>query len=373
MTVVLLPILDILPFSALIIMVYVVYAFLWRPKLTVSVDQNLLHFSNIWLGFSLFGISAAFLTNYANSASHNEPINYLIRVILIYTCLLATNVILMKEKDKSKVLEKCASLLFSLIVISALFEFGLKAVGDRSILSLYKARQDLGGFDTLHFNRFTGFWSYPGDAAAVIVLSIALTFAFENKYKILKTMVLLGLLVLTQSKAGIAFVVLLALFYWIINFKIFYLTVFSIFSFFLGSYVFLTIESNFEYLQKFITNLPFYLQDSKRATEILLFRDSDLMQKIVGLKNPYYMYESEIFGSLSRVGILGSLWIFVPIYYVCSRLFYTRKYLIVWLCLFLFLTIYLSISAGISRFKILIPYLVVFFAILLQEKYDKTS
>ena len=85
------------------------------------------------------------------------------------------------------------------------------------------------------------------------------------------------------------------------------------------------------------------------------------------------MYESELIGSFSRIGLIGSLWILVPIFHVYCKLSRARKYHAIWMCLFGFLTVYLTMSAGMSRFKILIPYLLCFFAVHMQEKYCRTD
>ena len=363
MIIVLLPILDILPYSAFIIFSYCTYVALQGRNFVKKFNVDLLQKTHIWLALSLAGVGAAILFNVVILGAAVDPFNYLIRISLIYFALLATNVLITRNAAEKDLLGDIAKTLFILVVASAFFEYGLKATGDRTVLSYFKARQDLGGIDTLHFNRFSGFWSYPGDAAAVIVLSIVLTFSLDKKFRFFKICVLIGLLLLTQSKAGIILLIFVALYYWVFSFKILHLTVFLILTAIAASYVAAIIENHFEYLDKFIDNLPFYLEKSKRAQEVLLYFKSDTIQKLASLEQRQYIYESEVFGSLSRLGLLGSLWILVPMCYAGYKIFNERNYLLIWVAIFAFFTVYLSISAGMSRFKVLIPYLVIFMAI----------
>lgn len=374
MIVVLTPIIDILPLSFLMVFLFTIYAYTFYPMAQIKVDKVFLSYLNIWVLVSLIGIICAGILNYIIHNSIVEPVKYFIRIAGIYIVVFSSMVICVKSFAQKINIEKLVSIIYWLLIGSALFEYGLKFLGDRTFLSFYKARQDLGGIDTLHFHRFSGFWSFPGDVAAVIVLSIALIFnSNTQKYKIIKILCLLALLLLSQSKAGIAMLLITAFVFSVLTLKLHYILSAIIAGVIFMPYIFSVLEVHFEYLYKFIERLPYYLTNSKRAQEVLLYLNSDVVQKLSSLVKTQNLYESEIMGSLSRLGIVGSIWLLCPIAFVSWLSITSRSNIMVWSCLVAFFVFYLSISAGLSRIKILIPYMLVLTTLVIEKQKQRTD
>lgn len=369
MIVVLTPVIDILPLSFVMVLLFFIYACTFYPISRIQVDKVFLSYINIWFLLSIFGITCASIFNYIIHGFIFEPVKYLIRIGGIYIVVFSSMVINIKYSTQKLYLEKLTTTIFLFLITSAIFEYGLKFLGDRTFLSFYKARQDLGGIDTLHFHRFSGFWSFPGDVAAVIVLSISLIInSTTQKYKTIKIFCLVVLLLLSQSKAGIAMLLITAFVFSVLSFKLHYILFVIVTGVVLTPYMLSIMESYFEYLYKFVERLPYYLTNSKRAQEVLLYLDSDIVQKLSSLAIKQSLYESEIMGSLSRLGIVGSIWLLLPIAFVLWLSITSRTNIIIWSCLVAFFVFYLSISAGLSRIKILTPFVLVLTTLVMQKQ-----
>ncbi|MDN5501810.1 MAG: hypothetical protein L0G80_18005, partial [Shewanella sp.] len=173
----------------------------------------------------------------------------------------------------------------------------------------------------------------------------------------LKSLVLLFLLLLTQSKAGIFLLFLYYAVKYISSFSFKGLLVLIISSFLI--YYAVTFFE-LEYYLKFVNNLEHYAFKSKRAQEILYFLSSSWTEVFFGkfiLDGMYF--ESEIFSSLNRNGILGSFWL-IAIFAGFSFLFLvlkSKKEKELILFLIVFVLFYCVISAGFSRSKIGIFYI----------------
>lgn len=362
---ILVPALDIFPRSAVIyIFIGSVFSFYLITRRKSKFSAEPVRWATLWLfvslmciGFSCLGLS---LDLSYGSINIEKALSYVLRVTLIYVVFIFFFALIDgKFSSLEEQLKDFTHVLFFILLFSAIFEYFCKFLSLNSILYFYKARQDLGGVDTLHYNRLSGFFSYPGDIAAVIVLNIVLVRQFVEKRKLVMSVVLFVLLLLTQSKAGL---ILLFMFYTItfitridikaiVSFCLIIAVTFFIFSYF-GNY--------FEYYLQFFNNLEFYLSASKRAQEIISFLKLDIVSAMFGNSHLHKTYESEIFGSLNRVGIIGSFWFFSITFCLVINQKTFRGHRDVFIFLLLFLTIYCTISAGFGRIKILVPFLIVF-------------
>ena len=299
--------------------------------------------------------------------NYEKSLSYMVRVSFVFiTFLFLFFVIYKQEFDSHDFLMRFSYFLFGLILFSAIFEFLAKTWGFNDLLYLYKARQDLGGIDTIHYNRLSGFYSFPGDIAAVIVLNFVLVKNYVKKYKILMLTILLVFLLLTQSKAGLVLLLSYLFFSMMTNgsYKLYLGILMSLALIYL---VIIFFKEYFVYYFQFFNQLDFYLESSKRAQEILSYFSLDFFGLAIG--NPVLdkTYETELFGSLNRVGFIGSFW-FLSVLFLIPIIYFKRKFKFdIFLILILFLVVYCSISAGFGRFKILLPYMIVFIAALLHQ------
>lgn len=282
---------------------------------------------------------------------------YIFRIPIFFVVLcFSINFVAKEFSCKHEALRDFTRSLFLLIVIATIFEYFLRGLSLQPILYLYKARQDLGGIDSVHYNRLSGFTSFPGDFAALVALCfVCVQVLFKSRIMLF---VLFSIIMLTQSKAGIILLLLFYLFRSLLSFSLkgLILTVSSlVISLFLINFF------ELEYFIKFLSNLEYYFTGSKRAQEMIFFFNGDLVEKLFG---SYYLgdmyFESELFSSLSRNGILGSAWFFLLLVFFIILLFVSRtasdKDLI--LFIILFLLFYCAISAGFSRSKISMFYIV---------------
>ena len=248
---------------------------------------------------------------------------------------------------------------------SFLFELTLRLFDLKSLLYLYKARQDLGGIDTVHYNRFSGFWSYPGDAAAVTVLSFVLIYLYELKYRFVKLVFLFIILLLTQSKAGLALLLSFFIIHSLMQLSL--RSIVNLCTFSLISALFI-IYLDLDYFLRFFENLEFYVSESKRATEVLNFLGAPFIEMLFGLTELQNSYESELFGSFSRTGILGSFWLLSIVAFLLLNLVKFSAYRYIIILLLLFIVVYCLISAGMSRTKVLIPFYFLFGLVVVNYK-----
>lgn len=304
------------------------------------------------LCFSLI-IQNGFVSNY--DAEFN---NYLFRLSMLYFLFLVFSCYLKKKySNRYDAFSDFTRLLFLLVVASLVFEYFLRLFDFKSILYLYKARQDLGGIDSVHYNRFSGFTSFPGDMAALIALAFVCIQTFS--YSKTKLFILFFAILLTQSKAGI---VLLFLYYSAFgvarfSFKSISFVILGV-VFFIGAVQLFELE----YYLKFLDNLEHYAVRSKRAQEMFLFFEGSSMEIMFGnysLKGMYF--ESELFSTLNRNGVLGSIWFFcvlssLLVIYFKKRVIYEKDLV---LFLIVFTVFYCFLSAGFSRSKIGVFYVFV--------------
>lgn len=221
------------------------------------------------LCFSLI-IQNGFVSNY--DAEFN---NYLFRLSMLYFLFLVFSCYLKKKySNRYDAFSDFTRLLFLLVVASLVFEYFLRLFDFKSILYLYKARQDLG-----------------------VVFFIGAVQLFE-----------------------------------------------------------------LEYYLKFLDNLEHYAVRSKRAQEMFLFFEGSSMEIMFGnysLKGMYF--ESELFSTLNRNGVLGSIWFFcvlssLLVIYFKKRVIYEKDLV---LFLIVFTVFYCFLSAGFSRSKIGVFYVFV--------------
>ena len=361
---ILLPIIDVPPYSLLIIGVYFLVCMLLVLKNKNAISSNFLLLVFFWLIFSIAGLLLSWLMAFFDTPREMEGFfNYLVRVLAI--AIIFLSFIFVKEPANSKVtFSLWANYLFYFVVVSAIFEFTAKYFGLENVINLFKARENLGGIDTVHFNRFSGFWSFPGDAAAIIVISICLNYFSKVPQLKIKTAILLVLLAVTQSKAGIAFLLGFVVLMIFRKFSVrFFVTV--LFSTSVAIYFFNHFQ--FEYLLRFINEFEWYLSSSKRMQEFNLYFSSSIWEQLLGLNNPFALYESEIIGSLSRVGFIGSFWFLSLFCLILYFSFKSKNYAELWLVMLTFLIVYCSISAGLSRYKISILFYMLFVTTLYYE------
>lgn len=365
------PVLDIFPMSTSIVAAFSVLSLLFAFFFRTSIDLNRFRLLLLWLIVSLTFLLVSLTLSYFYYGYSSDRTNYLLRIFLLFTSSLFILAIFPKFELLKIKISDFASLLFLLIIISAVFEFFLRFTNLNDLLYLYKARQDLGGIDSTHYNRFTGFWSFPGDTAAIIVLCLILLINERIDYRFIKILVLLVLLFLTQSKAGI----ILFAFYTIVHFLFKpSLSKLTIIFFFSSIASLAAVYLNLEYLIFAYNNIDYYFLESKRAQEILPFISIEPSALFIGLPFPSDFYESDLFGSLSRIGILGSFWflsiiLIIIMFYIKSKPSYKNYYLY----FLLFLIIYCSVSAGISRLKILFPHLIFFWLVISTSVQTKNS
>ncbi|MFM2637858.1 hypothetical protein [Vibrio vulnificus] len=282
--------------------------------------------------------------------------NYIFRIGVFFAYFYLTRCYIINSyTSRSRALEDFTLALIALLVFSLLFEYILRGLSLQNILYLYKARQDLGGIDSIHYNRFSGFTSFPGDIAAIITLCFVCSHS-TNSRKI--TLILLfSMLMLTQSKAGIVLLLSYYLFKSITKFSIggiLAVFVIALLSIFMVKYF------ELEYFVRFLDNLDHYALRSKRAQEMFFFWDSSWIEKIFGHFTLGKMYfESELFSTLNRNGLLGSFWFFLV--FSLAIVFYFKTHDEQRKCLFLFLLFFLGfycfLSAGFSRSKIGLIYI----------------
>ena len=367
---VLTPVIDIFPWSVFILFTLglpFIYE-LVRNQFRLKFGRKG-SFLQIWFLISVTGLTVATLLSLASGTHLGQHFNYFFRVLIIFYVSMCSIQGIVSSNDEQKLMSKYANFLFYLVLGSAVFEYSMKFLNFNSLLYLYKARQDLGGIDTVHYNRFSGFWSFPGDVSAVIVLTMALLVQCDLKFRTLKFSILLTLLLLTQSKAGFLLLIVWLILKIISEFNFKNTVIFLVFcSVALVGVVQTNLISYFTYLKKFIDNFEHYIGASKRAQEIFGYLDATYLEQIVGLTTPFDMYESELLGSLGRIGLFGSFWIL----FLCLSILYflgsSKNYKNLWSFLLAFCLCYLLISAGLSRFKILIPFTFVFWILIFVDK-----
>lgn len=357
------PVLDIAPASILIVLMF----FLAGGLCLLSGCANSVERKNFesfyWGGMAaLFLFFTSVIGGVLESRGISEHIPYVLRFVIFSSSFFLMLFLVQGNIDRNFLIHRYAIILFWLIVCSAVFEFILRQIDLKPLLYLYKARQDLGGIDTVHYNRFSGFWSFPGDTAAVIVLCFHLVAQSQIRFSRVRLLFLVVLMLLTQSKAGIFFLLL----YWCYNYirPISLGTLFRVCgAAFLISFAFINL--NFEYLMRFFDNLDFYLSQSKRAQEILAFVSADGLDMAFGLTDTHGIYESELFGAFNRIGFVGGAYLIIlPLF--CFYMFVQDKQARTsWFFFMVFFLVYCTISAGMSRFKIFYPYLI-FFVILIS-------
>ncbi|HHF0561707.1 MULTISPECIES: hypothetical protein [Vibrio] len=306
-----------------------------------------------------------------NSATfHYDAVdnNYIFRIGVFFCYFYLTRCYIVNNySSRSKALEDFTRVLFTLLVLSLLFEYTLRGFSLQSFLYLYKARQDLGGIDSVHYNRFSGFTSFPGDLAAIIVLCFVCSHSIKSSKITLAVLFLM--LMLTQSKAGLILLLGYYLVKSITKFSmsgVLAVSVITAFSIFLVHYF------ELEYFIKFLDNLDHYALRSKRAQEMFFFLESSWVEIFFGnFKLDTMYFESELFSTLNRNGVFGSLWFFIVLF--SSIVFYfktrneQRKNLL--LFLLMFLGFYCFLSAGFSRSKIGLIY-IMYISILFFENHS---
>ena len=353
------PILDIPPDSLFIVGAYLIALFFWLiAKNNTSLSSSTIKLTFFWLFLSLMGLLFSVFLGFLERTSDFENFfNYLVRIMVIALIFFSFALFKFRESPKQSFV-LIADYLFAFIILSTCFEIVTKYVGLESILNLYKAREDIGGIDTVHYNRLSGFWSFPGDMAAILIFSMSLNFFSGTKNPIIKNFVCMALLIFTQSKAGIVFI-LGYLFLMVLRRFSPRFFIAAAFTISLGIFVLSNFE--FQYLIRFFNDYDWYLSSSKRVQELELYLNSSLWEQFIGIKNQDYMYESEILGSLSRVGIIGSAWWFLLFSTTLYFSLKSRNFSYLWVMLLSFLLIYCSISAGLSRYKVSILFYILFF------------
>lgn len=357
---VVLPILDIGMGSAIISMFALFSLFLCilltkKPTLPKFAFLILLG----WLLLSIFSVIFVVISNSLEFGSLyilDSHYLYVLRFISVFFIFFSATYFLSensKQANLLSILRFYSVFLFILIMASFLFELTLRLFDLKSLLYLYKARQDLGGIDTVHYNRFSGFWSYPGDAAAVTVLSFVLIYLYELKYRFVKLVFLFIILLLTQSKAGLALLLSFFIIHSLMQLSL--RSIVNLCTFSLISALFI-IYLDLDYFLRFFENLEFYVSESKRATEVLNFLGAPFIEMLFGLTELQNSYESELFGSFSRTGILGSFWLLSIVAFLLLNLVKFSAYRYIIILLLLFIVVYCLISAGMSRTKVLIPF-----------------
>lgn len=259
--------------------------------------------------------------------------------------------------DANKQLFQFSQFLFSVCVAAGLFELALWAAGFESWLSPFKARSNDGGINSFHYARMSGFFSYPGDFAAILVLSIGWLIAYPPRFALYKTLILCGFLLLTQSKAGIIFL-LVCIIFW--SMRSITALVISVLIIGLISPNVLTILEwlELDYFLRFVDEWEYYSQTSKRASEVWQFLSAPFLEVLFGSSDPQDFYETEIFGALNRVGLIGTLPYLLIFFFVVSLTLQSgeKKLYRLGATLAAFLVAYCTISAGLSRAKIFIVF-----------------
>lgn len=252
-------------------------------------------------------------------------------------------------------LQEFGNFLFIVCVLAGVFESLLWAVGLEDLLAPFKARANDGGINSFHYARMSGFFSYPGDFAAALVFAIGWMWAYPTRFFWYKSSILVALLLLTQSKAGIFFLFACIIFWSLRSAPMLLIAILA--AIILPTQIPSIIEwLQLEYLTRFYNEIDFYIFESKRASELFQFANASFFEKIFGSFSPQSLYESEILASLNRVGILGSLpYLALPliILFGVVRTNDERKKRL-GLLLFSFIVFYCTISAGLSRAKIFV-------------------
>lgn len=334
--------------------------------------STLNYFSVVCFCFSIICICISLIMQNSSFYYYDDiSNNYVFRIsMLFFVFLVSSSYLNNMYSNRKDAFFDFSKLLFILIVASIVFEYSIRAIDFKPILYLYKARQDLGGIDSVHYNRFSGFTSFPGDMAALIALSFVCVQVFLRSKIML--LILFGAIILTQSKAGL---ILLLIFYIARSATKFSVKniILVLLSTVLSLYIIQALE--LEYYIRFLENLEHYAFESKRAQEMLLFLKASSIESLFGNFSLNGMYfESEIFSTLNRNGIIGSLWLFI-LFVSCVFIYFTRKVSCekdVVLFLLVFIGFYCFMSAGFSRSKIGIFY-VFFIAIFTIPNFDNKN
>ncbi|WP_425419065.1 hypothetical protein [Oricola indica] len=271
-----------------------------------------------------------------------------------------------------------SALLGPIVIFTAMggvFEFFSHYTQNTSLLSLFKARQNIGGFDTIQYLRYSGFYAFPGDLGIACVMGIALISTVTRKKWIVYTIFLILVLLLykTQSRAAIAtFIAYLFLvsFLRLARYKLTGAILYLLVAMILCIIIYLKLDYVVDYIEgdyllRNTDSTAKFIERSKRIQEYIEFGSAPMWQKIFGLRYPYLaeFYESEWMGLISRLGIISfPIVLFFTWRSIKLALIFTLSrsrpdinmglsFATYWIS---FLLVYCSFSAGFSRPKLLI-------------------
>jgi hypothetical protein len=295
----------------------------------------------------------------------NSQLNYIGRVLSYFMLfVLVSSVVEHFCHGKSRFnIEYLAKLIFYIVCFGFLFEFFLKLFEWHEILEIYKAR-DLsdGGMSAYHYQRYSSFWAFPGDYGAIIVFSFSLILfcyrKIEGSFFMLAFLVMI--LFMTQSRAALIFFSVVLVLYAcsrsvIISLSSVATTVVIIFFslIYAEDLLLLFDHLGLHHLTRFVTDFSYYVQDSKRISEIYSLKEANISELIFGYKSSRMalFYESEILGSIARVGVMGSLWLcyFAWVGWSCSTNNNAPEFRLLTITFVSFIFVYCLSSAGFGR------------------------
>lgn len=246
---------------------------------------------------------------------------YVARVVAVYGLFfVAMSYFLNNSGSVDRKFTIYARAIIACAILGIVYEALLRTTGQIEFVELYKARDDTGGADSYHFNRLSGFLSYPGDFAALCVLGLAVTgfTDWSKRIRVGVIFVLLAALVYTQGRAGLILLLASGLLAVLVNSNKKNVWLYSGFVlFFGGSLMLYQFESvakyaqGFDHLWRFYDEIEYYINSSKRAQELFSIFLASGLEVMFGLDELDVFYESEWAGAIARLGVVGSLWFLV--------------------------------------------------------------
>ncbi|WP_146193268.1 hypothetical protein [Salibaculum griseiflavum] len=368
------PGLHVYPLSVLVIFPAFLYLTLFLISTGSRKSFNNRNYISVSISFALtflFLFALILLRGfyYPDWVAQFDSIQYIIRILLFLGLYFAMKSFFIKDNyfDIGRWINFVRFIVIAVVLFSIIDIFS-RTQFFPDIINFYKARGDFGGIHTVHYNRLSGLFSYPGDLGLVLVFAIfSLKLIYKNIWSrwVLLT-VLVYFLFLTQSRAAF-----LTFFFGLILYIPFASK--RVVAFISAIAITLAIVFQNEikdmiddiYLLRNSDSLEFFLSKSYRYMEFSNYFSARPAEWILGLAPDSQMpfHEVETIGAASRLGVVAFFIYFLFVawgigcYSSAFRNRATQSALSAagiscyWLS---FLLIYCNISAGFSRPKLMV-------------------